>query len=173
MVSVAMAFMPAAVSLLLLEALFMQITGVSLALTWPDRLCLLRVLLCATTTATSFPLSKHTGGGDPAPAFSDLGVCLQLRWEVGLPPSPVGFSSLHHSHKLSSCWLLGAHYRSHWSLSGPPSLFLYSSGKDSLPHPSALSDPHPLSHMSLLFLLLITQFLFFPRVEVSLSRGLC
>jgi hypothetical protein len=34
-----------------------------------------------------------------------------------------------------------------------------------------LSTPHPLSHMSLLFLLLITQFLFFPRVGVDLSRG--
>jgi hypothetical protein len=38
--------LPAAVSLLLLVALFMQISGVSLALTWPHRLCLLRVLLC-------------------------------------------------------------------------------------------------------------------------------
>jgi hypothetical protein len=37
----------------------------------------------------------------------------------------------------------------------------------------ALSVPHPLSRVSLLFLLLITQFLFFPQVEVSLSRGLC
>jgi hypothetical protein len=45
----------------------MQISGVSLTLTWPRSLCLLRVLLGATTTATSFPLSKHTGGGDTAP----------------------------------------------------------------------------------------------------------
>jgi hypothetical protein len=37
----------------------------------------------------------------------------------------------------------------------------------------ALSESHPLSCMSYLFLLLITQFLFFPGVEVSLSRGLC
>jgi hypothetical protein len=29
-------------------------------------------------TATSFPLSKHTGGGDTAPTFSGLRVCLQL-----------------------------------------------------------------------------------------------
>jgi hypothetical protein len=36
-----------------------------------------------------------------------------------------------------------------------------------------LRAPHPLSHVSLLFLLLITQFLFFPQVEVILSRGLC
>jgi hypothetical protein len=40
-VSTAVACLPAAVSLLLLEALFMQISGVSLA------------------SATSFPLSKH------------------------------------------------------------------------------------------------------------------
>jgi hypothetical protein len=38
---------------------------------------------------------------------------------------------------------------------------------------SVLSAPHPLCNVSLLFLSLITQFLFFPQVEVSLSRGLC
>jgi hypothetical protein len=43
--SEAVACLPTAVSLLLLEALFMQISGVSLALTWHLRLCLLRVLL--------------------------------------------------------------------------------------------------------------------------------
>jgi hypothetical protein len=59
---------------------------VSLALTWPCRLCLLRVLLVVTTTATSFPLSKHTGGGDTAPDFSGWCVYLQFMWEVGLPP---------------------------------------------------------------------------------------
>jgi hypothetical protein len=46
-VSATVACLPAAVSLLLLEVLFMQISGVSLALTWPCRLCLLRFLLCA------------------------------------------------------------------------------------------------------------------------------
>jgi hypothetical protein len=45
MVLAAVACLPAAVSLLLLEALFMQISGVSLALTWPYRHCLLRVFL--------------------------------------------------------------------------------------------------------------------------------
>jgi hypothetical protein len=113
-------------------------------------------------TATSFLLSKHTGGGDTAPAFSGLRVCLQLTWEVGLPPSPVEFSSLRHSHKLSCSWLLGAGPK---LLPSParPSLFIYSSGKDSLPPSSALRVPHPLCNMSLLFLLLITQFLYFPR----------
>jgi hypothetical protein len=99
MVSAAVACLPVAVSLLLLEALFMQISGMSLALIWPHRLCLLRVFLCA--SATSFSLSKHTGEGDTAPAFSGLRVYLQFMWEVGLPPSPVQFSSHCHFYKLS------------------------------------------------------------------------
>jgi hypothetical protein len=52
-------------------------------------------------TVTSVPLSKHTGGGDTAPAFSGLHVYLQFTWEVGLPPFPVEFSSHHHFYKLS------------------------------------------------------------------------
>jgi hypothetical protein len=58
-------------------------------------------------TATSFPLSKHTGGGDTAPTFSGRCVYLQFTWEVGLPPSPVEFSSHRHFYKLSRSWLLG------------------------------------------------------------------
>jgi hypothetical protein len=42
-----------------------------------------------------------------------------------------------------------------------PRLLIYSSGKDSLPCSSELRVPHPLCNVSLLFLLLITQFLFF------------
>jgi hypothetical protein len=33
---------------------------------------------CALAAATSFPLSKHTGGGHTAPAFSGRRVYLQL-----------------------------------------------------------------------------------------------
>jgi hypothetical protein len=83
---------------------------------------------CAGASATSFPFSKYTGGGDTAPAFSGLRVCLQLTWEVGLPPSPVEFFSLCHSHKLSHSWLLGSCPRSL-----QPGLFIYSSRKDYLP----------------------------------------
>jgi hypothetical protein len=36
-----------------------------------------------------------------------------------------------------------------------------------------LRVPHPLSHMTLLFLLLISQYLFFPQVGVGLPRVLC
>jgi hypothetical protein len=55
----------------------------------------------------SFPLSRHTGVGDTAPAFSGLHVYLQFTWEVGLPPSPVEFSSHCHFYKLSCSWFLG------------------------------------------------------------------
>jgi hypothetical protein len=83
---------------------------------------------CARASGTSFPLSKHTLGGDTAPAFSSLRVCIQLTWEVGLHSSPVEFSSLCHSHKISCSWLLGAR-----PCSRQPGLFIYSSVKDSLP----------------------------------------
>jgi hypothetical protein len=87
--SVAVACLPAAVSLLLLEALFMQISGVSLTLTWPCRLCLLRVLLCTSHCYKLSPFQAHWGG-DTAPTFFGLQVCLQLMWEVGLLPLSCG-----------------------------------------------------------------------------------
>jgi hypothetical protein len=59
-----------------------------------------------TATFTSFPASDCWVC---AAAPASQCICLQLTWEVGLPPSPVEFSSLHHSHKLSHSWLLGAH----------------------------------------------------------------
>jgi hypothetical protein len=61
MVSAAVAYLSAAVSLLLLEALFMQILGVSLALTWPCRLCLFRVLLCVSRCYRLSPFQAHGG----------------------------------------------------------------------------------------------------------------
>jgi hypothetical protein len=187
---------------------------VSLALTWPCRLCLLRVFLCI--SATSFSLSKHTGEGDSGPTFSGLRVYLQFIWEVGLPPLLCSFppTATFTSFPAPDYWavllLLPAAmfvYSSHgkwvfpsllWSF--PPSTTLASfpntgcwactpaPARASLAHQAclftvlgripflqslALSVPHPLSHVSLLFLLLISKFLFFPWVEVSLSRGLC
>jgi hypothetical protein len=81
--------------------------------------------------AASFPVSKHTGGGDTPSAFSGLRVYLQFTWEVGLPPSPVEFSSPCHFYKLSHSWLPGVCCCSCllW-----PGLFIYSSrGKWALP----------------------------------------
>jgi hypothetical protein len=95
----------------------MQISGASLALTWAAGF-VYSEFSCAGATVTGFPLSKHTGGVDTAPAFSGLCVYLKLTWEVGLPPSPVEFSYLSHSHKLSHSWLQGARHCSHPLLSG-------------------------------------------------------
>jgi hypothetical protein len=53
---------------------------------------------------------------------------------------------------------------------GPACLFMVP-GRIPLPSSSELRAPHPLCHVSLLFLFLITQFLFFPWVGVGLSRG--
>jgi len=58
-----------------------------------------------TATFTSFP-APDCWACAAAPASQH--VCLQLMWEVVLPPSPVEFSSLCSSHKLSCSWLLGA-----------------------------------------------------------------
>jgi hypothetical protein len=100
-------------------------------------------------------------GGAAAPASRH--VCLQFMWEVGLPSSPVEFSSLCHSHKLPCSWLLGAcpaPTPTRASAARPACLFTIL-GRIPFPQSSALRAPHPLSCMSYLFLLLITQFLFF------------
>jgi hypothetical protein len=57
---VAVACLPSVASLLLLTALFMQISGVSLALTWSSRLCLLRVL-CAMPLLQAFLFPSTLG----------------------------------------------------------------------------------------------------------------
>jgi hypothetical protein len=127
---------------------------------------------CAQATATSFHLSKHTGGGDTAPAFSGLHVYLLFTWEVGLPPLSCGVFLLLPLSQAFPLLVAGC-----MPLFQPSparsSSFIYSSGRDSPPPCSALRVPHPLCYVSLLFLLLITQFLFFPQVGVGLSRGLC
>jgi hypothetical protein len=216
MVSAAVACLPTAVSLLLLEALFMQISGVSLALTWPCRLCLLRFLLCVslcqklspfqalgkvtlhprsqacvfiysscgkwvfppllwsfppTTTFTSFPAPDYWALLLLLPAtmfvYSSRG-----KW---VPSSPVEFSSLCHSHQLSHSWFLGTCPTPSPTRASPthPACLFTVLGRIPFLQSSALSALHPLSCVSYLFLLLITQFLFFLQVEVSLSRGLC
>jgi hypothetical protein len=110
-----------------------------------------------TTTATSFPLSQHTGEGGTAPAFSGQLVYLWFTWEVGLPPSPVEFSSHCHFYKLSHSWLLGICHC--FCLLWPACCEGFP-----LPPSSVLRTPCPLCYMSFLLLLLIIQFfsLFFP-----------
>jgi hypothetical protein len=172
MVSAAVAYLPAAFSLLLLDALFMQISGVSLALTWPCRLCLLRVFCAPLLQAFPFPstlgnMTLHLLSQVCVFIYSSHGKWV-LSCGVFLPPP------------LSQAFpLLVAGHAGH-ALPLPPEplqpaqlVYFTVPGRIPLPQSSALSAPHPLSHVSLLFLLLITQFLFFPRVEVGLSRVLC
>jgi hypothetical protein len=116
-------------------------------------------------TAISFPLSKLTGGGDTAPAFSGLRVYLQFMGEVGLPPSPVEFSSHCHFYKLSRFWLLGVCCCSR--LLQPACCEGFP-----LPPSSVLRAPRPLCYVSFLLLLLIIQFFFFfPWVGFSCPGG--
>jgi hypothetical protein len=76
----------------------------------------------------------------------------------------VEFSSHNHFHKLSRSWLLGMCHCS---------CLLHRLVRDSPPPSSVLSALCPLSHVSSLLLLLITQFLFFSLGGVGRSRGLC
>jgi hypothetical protein len=101
------------------------------------------------------------------PAFPSQLVYLQLMWEVGLPPSPVEFSSHHHFCKLSHSWLLGM---------CDCSCLLQPDCCEGFPFPysSALRAPCLLCYMSFLLLLLIIQFfVFFPWEGVGLSREIC
>jgi hypothetical protein len=171
----------------------MQISGVSLALTWPCRLCLLRFLLCGSLCyklspfqalgkmtlhprsqacvfiysscgrwvfplllCSSPPTSSFTSFPDP-----DYWVVLLL-----LPAAMFVYSSRGKwvfppltSFPTPGCWV-HAPAPTRGSPAHPACLFTVP-GRIPFPQSSALSAPHPLSCMSYLFLLLITQFLFF------------
>jgi hypothetical protein len=78
------------------------------------------------------------------------------------PPLLWSFSPLCHSHKLSGSWLLGAHPRSRQSLSGP-GLFIYCSGKDSLPPIfSAQCAPPSFPHVFIVLIAYYSVSLFSP-----------
>jgi hypothetical protein len=82
-----------------------------------------------TAASTSFPAPDYWTVLLLLPAIMFI---YSSRGKWVFPPSPVEFSSLSHSHKLSRSWLLGTRPCFHRNLSGPPGLFVYSSGKDSL-----------------------------------------
>jgi hypothetical protein len=132
--------------------------------------------------------------------LSGLRVYLQFMWEVGLPAPdywavllllpatmfvyrscgkwvfPPLLWSFPPSATLTSfpapgCWPR-APAPARASPARPACLFTVP-GRIPFPQSSALRVPHPLSCVSLLFFLLITQFLLFPQVGVGLSRGLC
>jgi hypothetical protein len=152
----------------------LQISGMSLTFTRPCRLCLFRVLLGETTTVTSFPLSKHTGGGGAIPTFSSQLVYLWFTWEVSLPPISSGvFLTLP---LLQAFPLLVAGWVPPL-LPSPASLFIYSSMRD-CPSPPLWHSGSPTLFATCLFFFfpaasLLFSLFFFPWVGVSLSWGLC
>jgi hypothetical protein len=193
----------------------MQISEVSLALTWPCRLYLLRYLLCvslcykpstfqALGKVTLHPCSQacvfiYSSCGrwvfppllcssPPTSAFTSfpspdywavlllLPVAMFVYSSCGkwvFPPLLWSFppSTTLTSFPTPGCWAC-ASTPARGSPACPACLFTVP-GRIPFPQSSVLSVPHPLSRVSLLFLLLISQFLFFPPVEVSLSWGLC
>jgi hypothetical protein len=129
-------------------------------------------LLCSfppTTTFTSFPAPDYWAVLLLLPAamfvYSSCGkwVFPPLLWSF--PPS-----STLTSFPAPGCWAR-APAPARASLARLACLFTVL-GRIPFPQSSVLRAPHPLSCVSLLLLLLITQFLFFPPVEVGLSRGL-
>jgi hypothetical protein len=129
-------------------------------------------LLCSfppTATFTSFPAPDYWEVLLLLPAatfvYSSHGTWVfpPLLWSF--PPSATLTSF-----PAPGCW---AHPAPTRASSARPACLFTVPGRIPFPQSSALSAPHPLSRVSLLLLLLITQFLFFPQVEVGLSRGLC
>jgi hypothetical protein len=122
-----------------------------------------------TAAFTSFP-NPDCWACAAAPA--DRHVCLQLMWEVGFPLSPVEFSSLRHSHKLSHSWLLGVRPHSHPLRPGPACLFTVLGG---IPLPALQHSGLPTLFAMCLYCsyCLLLSFSFFPGWGVGLSRGLC
>jgi hypothetical protein len=153
--SVAVACLPTAVSLLLLAVLFMQISGVSLALIWPCRLCLLRFLLWVSLCYNLSPfqalgeVTLHPLSQARVFIYSSHGkwVFPPLLWSF--PPTST-FTSFPAP--------------DYWACAAAPAFseqHVYLHFCEGLPTSSALRVPHPLCYVSFLFLLLIIQFLIF------------
>jgi hypothetical protein len=135
---------------------------VSLALTWPRRLCLLRVLLCVSLCYKLSPFQAHSGRWHCMCFLRP--VCL-FTAHVGSGSFPLscGVFPLCYSHMLSHSLFLGALPRSCRSLSGPPGLFIYSSGKNSFPPVFGPQCTPPLFPMCLYCsYCLLLSFSFFP-----------
>jgi hypothetical protein len=133
----------------------MQISGVSLTLTWPCRLCLLRVL-CLMTLLQAFPFPSTLGEVTLHPlslacvfVYSSHGKCVfpPVLWSF---PSTAAFTSF----LTPGCWAR----TSTPTLFGLPGLFIYSSGKESPPPFSAQGAPPFSQHV---FCLLVS-FSFLP-----------
>jgi hypothetical protein len=137
----------------------MQVSGVSLALTWPHRLCLFRVLLCS---SCCYKFSPFQALGEvtlhPLSQACVFIYSLHRKW-VFLPllwsfPPTTTFTSF----PAPGCWACATTPAFSARL-----LYLQFHGGLPLPCSSAFRAPHPLCYVSFLLLLLIIQFFsFFP-----------
>jgi hypothetical protein len=109
-----------------------------------------------TSTATSFPFSKHTGGGDTTPAFSCQCFIYSSHGKWAFPPLLCSFplTATFTSFPAPGCWA----YAPAFAFSGRLIYLQFCEGFP-LP-PSALRAPRPFCYMSFLLLLLIIQFFF-------------
>jgi hypothetical protein len=150
--------LPAAVSLLFLEALFMQISGVSLSLSWPCRLCLLRVLLGTMPLLQAFPFPNTLGEVTLHPCSQ---ACMFIYSSCGkwvFPPLLWSFPP--------TATFTSFPTPDYWVCAATPAFFSQLVMR-------VLRMLCPLFYVSFFLLLLFIQFLFFPWVGVGLSRGLC
>jgi hypothetical protein len=171
MVSVAVAHLPAAVSLLLLEALFMQISGMSLTLTWPLRLFYLEFSWAWLPLPQAFPFPS-TLGEVTLCQLSQAGMFVYSscgKWVFPLllwsfPPT-ASFTSF----PTPGCWVCA-------TTLAFSSRLVYLQFCAGFPLPTSWHSGHPALFATCLFCcycLLLSFFFFFLWVGVSLSRGLC
>jgi hypothetical protein len=99
----------AAVNLLLLEALFMQISGVSLPLTWPHRLCLLSSHV-RERLPQAFPFPSTLGEVTPYPLSQACVFIYSSQWKWLLPPLLWSFppTAAFTSFLAPDCWMCAA-----------------------------------------------------------------
>jgi hypothetical protein len=120
---------------------------VELALTWPSRLCSLRVL-CTMPLLQTFPFPSTLGEVTLHP-LSQAGMFVYSSVGSGSSPSPVEFFSHRHFYKLSCSWLQGVCCCSCWLVC----LFTAHGGSGSSPLSCGVFLPLPLSQAFLLWLL--------------------
>jgi hypothetical protein len=170
MVSVAVSCLPAALSLLLLEVLFMQLSGMRLTLTWPCRLCLLRVLLCVSRCYKLSPFQAHWGRWHSTCSLRP--ACL-FTVRMGSKSSPLS-CGVFLPPPLSQAFplLVAGHTPRLPPESLHPAQLVYLQFREGFPSPNLWHSVHPTLFPACLYCsyCLLLSFSFFPRVEVSLSR---
>jgi hypothetical protein len=163
MVSAAVACLPAAVSQ------FMQISGASLALTWPLQALFAQSSPVCEQLLQAFPFPSTLGEVTLHPLSQACMFVYSSRGKWDFPPLLWSFPL---SATLASfpCWACASPPAG--ASPARPGLFIYSSGKGS-PPPLFSAQGAPPSLQRVFILIAYYSVSLFSWVEVSLSRGLC